>query len=85
MNYGIIDLNNPIHKNNFIRDFKEYLMTKNKTALTKTYINESLKKQSIDSLKKSLLHLNLSTKGKKSVLIKRLEKDIMDLRNHYDL
>ena len=85
MNYGTIDLNNPLNKINFMNDFNEYLRKKNKTKLTRTYISESLNNQSIQSLKNSLLHLNLSIKGKKLVLIKRLEKDITELMKSYDL
>ena len=85
MHYGEADLNNPIIRNQFMNDFNTYRNKKQKNTLTPDYINKSLQNQSIQSLKNSLSHLHLSSKGKKSILINRLEKDIRILIKVYDL
>ena len=85
MNYGTINLNIPFNRLSFISHFNEYLKKKNATKLTHRAINMSLRRQSVESLHKSLLHLKLSIKGSKEDQIKRLEKDIHKLVKNYDL
>ena len=82
MNYGEVNLYNPIIRKRFITDFNAYINEdKLVNTLTPSYINKSLQNQSVQSLKNSLSHLQLSVMGRKSVLIKRLEKDIHILIN----
>lgn len=85
MNYGSVDLNNPIYKEKFIKSFNLYLKKKNNKKITNKIIKNKLENQTVQSLKNSLKNLQLSDKGNKDTLIKRLEKDILFLKKNYDL
>ena len=85
MNYGEVDLNNPLIRRQFINDLNIYIQVKNKHKLTPRFIKDSLQKQSEESIKNSLLHLGIPIKGTKSILVKLLEKDIRKLIKDYDL